>query len=214
MAIGRAIVRSPKLFLFDEPLSNLDAKLRSAMRLEIADLHKKLKNTIIYVTHDQIEAMTLGEKIVLLHEGRIQQIGTPSEVYNAPANVFVASFIGSPQMNLVKGRLHASEGKLKFVSDGLSFDMSMNETLSGYAGKEIVLGIRPESLVTGTGAIQGTVEFVEHLGSERIVYLKVGTEKLTARAPADGRFSTGETISLSVREDNVHVFHEDKRVGP
>jgi len=214
VAIGRAIVRDPKLFLFDEPLSNLDAKLRSTMRLEIAALHEKLKNTIVYVTHDQIEAMTLGDKIVLLDQGRIQQVGTPSEVYDSPANIFVASFIGSPQMNLVKGTLRNSGGTLRFLSDSFSIDMKENKTLSRYTDKEIVLGIRPESLVPGTGEVRGTVEFIEHLGAEKILYVKVGSEQLIARSSADMRFVTGDDISLSVKEGNIHVFHKNERVGP
>lgn len=214
VAIGRAIVRHPKLFLFDEPLSNLDAKLRSAMRLEIAALHEKLKNTIIYVTHDQIEAMTLGEKIVLIDQGKIQQIGTPSEVYDTPANIFVASFVGSPQMNLVKGYLHVSDGKLQFESDALSFEMDMNEKLAAYGGKELLLGVRPESLVPGMGGVRGTVEFVEHLGAEKIIYVKAGGEKLVARSSADKGFTPGEEILIAIRTKNIHFFDEGERIGP
>ena len=213
VAIGRAVVRDPELFLFDEPLSNLDAKLRSAMRIELAGIHKKLKKTIIYVTHDQIEALTLGEKIVLIDQGKIQQIGTPTEVYDRPANIFVATFIGSPRMNLVKGRLYITDNGLRFVSDAFSFDLGMNEKLTGLEGKELVVGIRPESLVVGEGSIQGVVEFVEHLGAENIVYVKSGDEKLIARTSAERYFSIGEKIIISFREMNIHFFHEEKRIA-
>lgn len=214
VAIGRAIVRDPELFLFDEPLSNLDAKLRSAMRIELAGIHKKLEKTIIYVTHDQIEALTLGEKIVLIDQGKIQQIGTPTEVYDRPANIFVATFIGSPRMNLVKGRLHITDNRLRFLSDAFSFDMEMNEKLVGFEGIELILGVRPESLVIGEGPIHGAVEFVEHLGAENIVYIKAGDEKLIARTSAEKNFSLGEKIDISFQEGNIHLFHEEKRITP
>jgi multiple sugar transport system ATP-binding protein len=213
VAIGRAIVRDPELFLFDEPLSNLDAKLRSAMRIEIKGIHEKLKKTIIYVTHDQIEALTLGEKIVLIDQGKIQQIGTPSEVYDRPANIFVASFIGSPRMNLLKGKIQMSDNRLRFLSDTFSFDMKMNERLAVFEGEEIILGVRPESLIIGEGYIHGKVEFVEHLGAEKIVYIKAGNEKLIARAPAEKNFIVSDKINLSFQESNIHLFHEERRIG-
>ncbi len=214
VAIGRAIVRDPALFLFDEPLSNLDAKLRSAMRLEIAGMHKKLNKTIVYVTHDQIEAMTLGEKIVLIDQGRIQQIGTPSDVYDHPANIFVATFIGSPQINLVSGTIKQTERGLRFSSEMFCFDMKTDKKLVPYADKPLVLGLRPESLAVGPGPIRGTVAFVEHPGAEKIVYVNVGDRKMTARAAADRPFNVGQDISLFFQEADIHLFHQEERIGP
>ncbi len=209
VAIGRAIVRDPALFLFDEPLSNLDAKLRSAMRIEIAGIHEKLKKTVIYVTHDQIEAMTLGEKIVLMDQGRIQQIGTPSEVYGKPANVFVAAFIGSPQINLVTGVLERADHGLQFMSDAFSLELKPTETLMRHEGKEIILGVRPESLNLGQGDIRGSVTFVEHLGAEKIIYIKVQDREMIARSHADRRISAGETVTFSIQKTGIHLFHKN-----
>ncbi len=212
VAIGRAIVRDPELFLFDEPLSNLDAKLRSAMRIEMKGIHEKLKKTIIYVTHDQIEALTLGEKIVVIDQGKIQQIGTAAEVYDRPANIFVASFVGSPRMNLINGKIQVCDNSSRFLSNAFSFDIRLNERLAGFEGKEVIMGVRPESLVIGNGDIQGTVEFVEHLGPEKIVYVKVADEKLVARASAEEIFNIGDRINLSFREENMHLFYEERRI--
>jgi len=214
VAIGRAIVRDPQLFLFDEPLSNLDAKLRSAMRIELAGIHKKLEKTIIYVTHDQIEALTLGEKIVLVDQGKIQQIGTPAEVYASPANIFVATFIGSPRMNLVNGTLQVSDNRLRFVSNAFSFYMEMNEKIADFQNRELVLGVRPESLITDEGDISGTVEFIEHLGAENIIYIKAGGEDLIARTSVKRDFTVGENLKFSLQKANIHFFHEGKRIGP
>lgn len=214
VAIGRAIVRDPRLFLFDEPLSNLDAKLRSAMRLEIAGIHQKLKNTIVYVTHDQIEAMTLAQKIVLIDQGRIQQIGTPVDVYERPANIFVATFIGSPQMNLVKGIVQDSKNGRTFVSGEISLEAGRYEALEAFVEKEIVLGIRPESLALGGGNIKGVVEFIEHIGSEKIIHVRIGGTGMTARVPSHTALAVGEDITLSVKEGEVHFFFEGRRIGP
>jgi multiple sugar transport system ATP-binding protein len=192
VAIGRAIVRTPKLFLFDEPLSNLDAALRVATRIEIARLHRKLKATMIYVTHDQVEAMTLADRIVVLNGGRIEQVGRPMDLYNDPANVFVAGFIGSPAMNFL---------------DAASL---------GQPGRS--LGVRPEHLAIdrAAGAIRGTVSHVEHLGSETNVF--VNTEPhglLTVRRFGEAGFAVDETVHLS--PDPTRVFHfdaEGRRLRP
>ncbi|MEE9523224.1 MAG: ABC transporter ATP-binding protein, partial [Thermodesulfovibrionales bacterium] len=213
VAIGRAIVRNPKLFLFDEPLSNLDAKLRASMRLELAGLHRKLGCTIIYVTHDQTEAMTLGQKIVLMKEGRIQQIGSPDELYKRPANLFVAAFIGSPQINLVEGSLVHVDGSLCFRSDAFIIDISRMEELKKYEGRNVVLGIRPEAVLTGRGPINGVVEFVENLGSETILYIRVDEIRLTARALSEISGGSGDEITLSLSDKGMNLFFEGERIA-
>ncbi len=189
VAIGRALVREPQLFLLDEPLSNLDAALRANTRLEIARLHRQTGKTMIYVTHDQIEAMTLADKIVVMNKGRIEQIGSPMELYRRPLNTFVASFIGSPQMNLVPG----SKIGLKDVS---------------------LVGIRPEHLTISAddGPIQGAVSHVEHLGADANVYVDVADIGLiVARVAGDVEARPGETIRFDMRPDLVHYFDEQAR---
>lgn len=212
VAIGRAIVRDPKLFLFDEPLSNLDAKLRTAMRVELAKLHQKLKTTVIYVTHDQTEAMTLGQKIVLLKDGEIQQTGSPADMYERPENLFVASFIGSPQINTIDGIVRVAGDKMQFESPSFSVDIA-DEGLREYSGKEITIGIRPESLIPGAGPLACRIEVVERLGSETIIYALAGNARITARAPADFEKSRDDEIVFSVAAKGVHFFHNGKRIG-
>ncbi len=212
VAIGRAIVRNPKLFLFDEPLSNLDAKLRTAMRVELANLHQKLRSTIIYVTHDQIEAMTLGQKIILLNEGVIQQIGTPNELYKKPFNLFVAGFIGTPQMNLIEGYITKIEDRLFFQSSTLRIDVNHRNELREYTGKPVTIGIRPESLIPGKGFIKGIVEVIEHLGSENIIYTVVGDIKLTSRVSSDYKTRRGEEAEFAVQDDGIHFFYNGHRI--
>jgi multiple sugar transport system ATP-binding protein len=213
VAIGRAIVRNPKLFLFDEPLSNLDAKLRAAMRVELAGLHHKLKATTVYVTHDQIEAMTLGEKIVLFDNGEIQQIGTPEEVYEKPSNMFTASFIGTPQINSINGTLLVKENGLFINSGELSLNLGLHrEELRKFSGTEITAGIRPEALAPGQGPIKGSVELVEHLGSETLVYVKMDNLSITAKASPDFRGKAGDDISLSLSSRGVHFFQNGQRI--
>ncbi|GBD98641.1 sn-glycerol-3-phosphate import ATP-binding protein UgpC [bacterium BMS3Abin07] len=211
-AIGRAIVRNPKLFLFDEPLSNLDAKLRTAMRVELAGLHKRLGSTIIYVTHDQTEAMTLGHKIILLNNGRIQQVGTPEDVYERPSNLFAASFIGSPQINLIEGSLNSINGDLRFRAGEFEIDVSHRHELGKYEGMEVTAGIRPEALVPGSGPVKGVIEFVERLGSETILYLMAGGVTITARVPYDFNGRSGDEAVFSISERGMHFFVGDKRV--
>lgn len=214
VAIGRAIVRNPKLFLFDEPLSNLDAKLRTAMRVEIARLHRTLGSTVVYVTHDQVEAMTLGQKIVLLNEGKIQQTGGPSDLYERPNNLFVAAFIGSPQINVVEGKLMDSDGMLSFRSDAFTMDVGHRRELRRYAGHEVAMGIRPESLLPGKGPITAQVDLVERLGSETIVYAMTGDIRLAARVPADYAVSDKRMISFSLHKQGIHFFHRGQRIPP
>lgn len=213
VAIGRAIVRKPKLFLFDEPLSNLDAKLRSSMRVELAGLHQKLRATIIYVTHDQVEAMTLGEKIILLDQGMIQQVGSPEEVYHRPSNLFVATFIGSPQINLITGYLTTHEGRMIFKSGEIMIDPGSIKGLEKYRGHEVTMGIRPESLIPGDGPIRGELELVEHLGPETILYARVNNLRLIAKAPPDFQKKRGEGIRLTLSGTGIHFFYNGKRIS-
>jgi multiple sugar transport system ATP-binding protein len=212
VAVGRAIVRNPKLFLFDEPLSNLDAKLRSTMRIELARLHQKLRATMIYVTHDQVEAMTLGEKIILFNNGIIQQIGTPREVYERPSNLFAATFIGSPQINLIKGRIVVNESRIFFKSSELMIDVGLREELKEYADKDITIGIRPESLTPGDGPINGYLELIEHIGSETILYVSSDSTRIIAKAPPDFQEKIDKKISLALNKANIHFFHKGIRV--
>jgi ABC-type sugar transport system ATPase subunit len=212
VAIGRAIVRKPKLFLFDEPLSNLDAKLRSSMRVELAKLHKKLGATMIYVTHDQVEAMTLGEKIILINNGVIHQVGSPREVYEKPANLFVATFIGSPTINLIEGKIETINSRAVFRSEGLLIDVDARNELIGYSGKDVILGIRPESLTPGEGPFHGILEIVEHIGPETIIYMSSDKNRIVAKAPSDFRGKTGEEITLAANEAAMHFFCKGKRI--
>ena len=212
VAIGRAIVRSPQLFLFDEPLSNLDARLRTAMRVELAKLHQKLGTTMVYVTHDQIEAMTLGDKIILLDQGVIQQIGTPKELYDKPFNLFVATFIGSPQINLIEGRLSLHKEKVLFNSGVFAIELGFKKDLKKYVDSTITMGIRPESLVPGEGPIIGFLEVVEHIGSETILYVRTDNERVIAKGPSNFQGNTGEKVSLALKATDIHLFYKGMRV--
>ncbi len=212
VAIGRAIVREPRLFLFDEPLSNLDAQLRSSMRVELAGLHKKLGITTVYVTHDQIEAMTLGQKIVVIEGGVIRQVGTPREIYDEPANIFTASFIGTPSINLIMGRLVKKGDEILFRSDELELSLT-GEGFERYTGEVVTAGIRPESLGPGDGRLHGRLEHIEHLGSETILYVRSGEMRVTAKAAADFEGKTGENVSLAVNTADVHFFLDGDRLN-
>lgn len=212
VAIGRAIVRNPKLFLFDEPLSNLDAKLRHSMRVELAKLHQKLKATTVYVTHDQTEAMTLGEKIVLFDRGVIQQVGTPEEVYQRPSNLFSATFIGTPQINLLYGRITLDRENIVFNSDGISINLGMHKALREYVNREITLGIRPESLTPGEGPVKGSLELIEHLGPETLLYVSTNGSRLIAKASSDFQGKRGDEISLALSSRGIHFFHDGARI--
>lgn len=213
VAIGRAIVRDPALFLFDEPLSNLDARLRSGMRFELARLHRQLEATVLYVTHDQIEAMTLGQKIIVLHEGVVQQAGSPRDVYERPSNLFVASFVGMPEMNLIEGRLSADAGGITFRSGSFGISLGRRDDLSPFAGKEVTAGFRPESVrPAGDGLLSGTVEHTEHIGSEAILHVRVDRERVVAKAPAESGEEPGSRVALSLNPSSLHFFHEGKRI--
>ena len=210
VAMGRAIVRDPAVFLFDEPLSNLDAKLRVQMRTEIAKLHRKLGTTIIYVTHDQVEAMTLAEKIVVMKDGIIQQIGAPLEVYNNPRNVFVAGFIGSPAMNFLTGRLENNNGALRVSGEGFSLPLApeMTDRLkeSALESQDVVIGIRPHQMALPSGpALKARLEVVEPMGAEIYCYFDLAGTQIIARmnhTPGE----IGEEIELCVAPDKIHLF--------
>lgn len=205
VALGRALVRDPKVFLLDEPLSNLDAKLRGYMRAELVELHARLGRTMVYVTHDQLEAMTMSDRIAIMEGGKLQQFAPPQEVYREPANRFVAGFIGTPGMNLVDGRLSHSGGAWQFNAPGLSIEA--RNLGSGAQAGPACLGIRPESISLGTGPISGVVQLVEQTGHENIVVVKLGDDlRLTGRAPAQNVWKLGETIQLSIDPDTTHFF--------
>ena len=200
VAMGRAIVRNPAVFLFDEPLSNLDAKLRVQMRTEIKELHQRLKTTTVYVTHDQIEAMTMADKIVILRDGYIEQEGSPLDVYDRPANLFVAEFIGSPSMNLLKGEVTAEGVRLQ---DGTL--LPLPKTHKAQLGQKVVYGIRPEHLALGAGT-PATVNVVEPTGPEMHVYAEMGGQEVCAITPERLSLAREEKIHLSPRLDKVHLF--------
>jgi len=212
VAVGRAIVRKPKVFLFDEPLSNLDAKLRVQMRAELASLHTRLQATMVYVTHDQVEAMTMGDRIVVMRDGVIQQIGTPLALYNTPVNRFVAGFIGSPPMNILKVGLKESGGKLIIDDAGFQIEVAAahQDRLRSHVGRDVLLGIRPEDLSytddTRGDTITASVDVVEPLGAETHVYLTVGPNQLIAKVAPDVDVRVGTEISLRPNMDRVHYF--------
>lgn len=215
VAVGRAIVRKPKVFLFDEPLSNLDAKMRVQMRTEISKLHQRLGATMIYVTHDQTEAMTMGDRIVVMKDGDIYQTDTPLNLYNRPANKFVAGFIGSPAMNFIDGTITTTGKGMTFAEKGttLSVEIPKNKQkqLSGYAGKEVWLGIRPEHIrceKSKTTRIAAIVDVVEPMGNEIFVYITCGASQLVARmAPMD--IQAGEKRDFTVDTDQIHFFDKN-----
>jgi sn-glycerol 3-phosphate transport system ATP-binding protein len=203
VAMGRAIVREPAVFLFDEPLSNLDAKLRVQMRLEIQKLHRRLATTSLYVTHDQVEAMTLGHRLVVMNAGRAEQIGTPAEVYSRPATTFVASFIGSPPMNLIAGELDARGATLVM---GIGLELSLPRARPDLAGRAIFLGARPEHLELGPDGWPLKVEMVESLGAELLVHGLLGTAPLVVRCGATQTVAPETNVSVRISADALHWF--------
>jgi ABC-type sugar transport system ATPase subunit len=209
VAIGRAIVREPAVFLFDEPLSNLDAALRVSTRVEIANLHRMLKATIVYVTHDQVEAMTLADRIVVMNKGRIEQVGKPLDLYYSPANLFVAGFIGSPAMNFFEAKVESVEGRLACVG-GIGFRSLDLAAASLRVGDALTLGVRPEHLVRGVDgffAVGGVVELVERLGEASFAYLRRADGRMLIAEVRGRRTPTpGETTTLVAAAPDVHVF--------
>jgi multiple sugar transport system ATP-binding protein len=212
IAIGRAIVRNPKVFLFDEPLSNLDAQLRGQMRLEIASLHRRLKATMVYVTHDQVEAMTLGDRIVVLEKGLIQQIDTPQNLYNHPANIFVAGFIGSPKMNFIPGRISEKEGKIIYKSNSGQISIPIDHSFKKHENRAVVLGIRPEHLYSknnkvknGVGLIT-EVKWIELLGHDGFAFFEIEGRRLSARLKADELQKPPFKQDMLIDVEKIHFF--------
>ncbi|MFC2135105.1 ABC transporter ATP-binding protein [Bacteroidota bacterium] len=212
VAVGRALVRDPKVFLFDEPLSNLDAKLRVQMRTEISKIHNKLETTMVYVTHDQAEAMTMGSRIVIIKDGVIHQIDTPLNVYNLPVNKFVAGFIGSPPMNFISGKI-LSEGKLVFVPADQSFKLQLEDQyiskLSGYVGKEITLGIKPEDIRIGNSSdntIAVNVDVVEPMGNEIFIYFTINNIQIISRISPDHQVKANDVVELKFNNNKLFFF--------
>lgn len=206
VAMGRAIVRDPKVFLFDEPLSNLDAKLRVAMRAEIKALHQRLKTTTVYVTHDQIEAMTMADRIVVMHDGIIEQIGTPLELFDRPGNLFVAQFIGSPSMNIVAGTVRQADGRQWVDAQGAQWPLSRDARVVD--GQSVHYGIRPTDLVLSTSAqgIAAQVVVVEPTGAETELLLQVGPEKLIVVIHGRADVGPNDTVHLAIDPAKSHVF--------
>lgn len=223
VAVGRAIVRKPKVFLFDEPLSNLDAKLRVEMRAELNKLHHRLQTTMIYVTHDQVEAMTLGNRIAVMKDGTIQQVAPPLEIYDRPANQFVAGFIGTPPMNFMRGTLVAQDGAVCFDEGTalLRLPASFGAALESRVGKKAVMGIRPESLdaqPAGGAAADGDVlrvkvNVVEPLGDEMLLYLSTSRHDLIAKIDSHQHAEVGQEMTVAVQVARSHVFDPDTGVN-
>jgi multiple sugar transport system ATP-binding protein len=218
VAVGRAIVRQPKVFLFDEPLSNLDAKMRVTMRAELSKLHDRLKATMIYVTHDQVEAMTMGDRICVLKDGEIQQVAEPPELYQRPANLFVAGFIGSPPMNFFPGAILPADGRLAFVSDylegappfTLALPPALRERGEGLTGKPLVLGVRPEDIAcvaaSTAGALEAEVEIAELTGPETHLYLRNGTRSFVARLRSVERYQPRQKVRVTFDLERAFFF--------
>lgn len=219
VALGRAMVRNPKVFLLDEPLSNLDAKLRTEMRSQITMLHKKLQTTFVYVTHDQTEAMTMADRIVVMDKGVVQQYDTPLKLYNEPANMFVAGFIGSPQMNFIDARVRKEDEKMNLVFSGYEIDIpeEKRKSLEPYTEKEIILGIRPEHFRSesspnaekGKYTLTVTAEIAEMTGSETNIYFTLGNSTHIARIKAENKVSAGDTVKLYFSEKDIHFFDKE-----
>jgi len=205
VAMGRAIVRQPAAFLMDEPLSNLDAKLRAQTRVELVELHRQLATTIVYVTHDQVEAMTMADRVAVLDQGRLQQVGAPREVYDRPANLFVARFIGSPPMNTLPGRVQVDAGRT-WVAVGTGRLAAVIEGVP--EGAEVVVGVRPEHLDVGESGIPATVRAVEWLGYERHLYCDVGGSPVIVRDSEEGEngIRPGDDVVLTASAHHVHLF--------
>jgi sn-glycerol 3-phosphate transport system ATP-binding protein len=211
VAMGRAIVREPAVFLFDEPLSNLDAKLRVQMRLEIKRLQRELGTTSVYVTHDQVEAMTLADRLIVMNAGRAEQIGTPMEVYERPATTFVAGFIGSPAMNFLSGKIGADRRSVELATaDNQRVTLQLAHAAEGEAGRAVTLGVRPEHLLAdgGSGAISLQIEMVEPLGADTLLHGHFGDSKedVTVRMPGHVQIKGGDTRRFAVDAAHVHLF--------
>ncbi|WP_417798354.1 ABC transporter ATP-binding protein [Terasakiella pusilla] len=208
VAIGRALVRKPKVYLFDEPLSNLDAKLRGRMRAELKRLHNELGITVIYVTHDQVEAMTLGSRIAVMYDGRIQQLDEPMTVYRQPENLFVASFIGAPEMN----QLHCKLDQGRIGHPALRSPLNLKQSATGSSQKEVILGIRPEEIILAPMAeatLKGSIERVELLGPEALVEVSIGEDRLTTRLRVDQVPAIGSDVGLAFDTQHLRIYNSD-----
>ncbi|SMY06666.1 ABC transporter ATP-binding protein [Flavimaricola marinus] len=214
VAIGRSIVRNPKVFLFDEPLSNLDAALRGDMRVELSQLHRELDATMVYVTHDQVEAMTMADRIVVLNGGRVEQFGTPMELYHHPATKFVAGFIGQPNMNLIPATVLGTDGGLTVEIDGGHRMTLPVDSSAASAGDKVEVGIRPEDVDLGDGGLSISVRVLERLGGVSITYGTIGNgeTRFCASLPGDAAVREGEPLHLSVAPSDCHVFDASGRV--
>lgn len=215
VAMGRALVRRPALFLLDEPLSNLDARLRARVRMELKGLHKSVGGTFIYVTHDQVEAMTLGEKVVVMKGGRVHQVGTPEDIYMRPVDPFVAGFVGSPEMNLVRGEIVCGQDGARFEKNGFVVDLGDGHGATGPGGA--LLGIRPEDIVLlgaeHAGGLKARVEEVVDIGPEFYVDVRLAGQGIMVRAPKDLLFRTGDECCVRFKKGRIHLFQKGKRAG-
>lgn len=222
VAIGRAIVRKPKVFLFDEPLSNLDAKLRVQMRFEIAGLHQRLQTTVVYVTHDQVEAMTLGDRIVIMDKGEIKQVDSPKNLYHKPDNLFVAGFIGTPPMNLIKGKIEKSDNNICFIDKEnlLKAVFPVDHALFQYINKKVIMGIRPENILLYTAnnkdqftELSTEILFIEQLGHEMFAFIKYGNDQIVSRLKSTESLKKGDLINLYLNLSKMFFFdHESQNV--
>ncbi len=211
VAMGRALVRRPTLFLLDEPLSNLDARLRSSVRLELKRLHGELKGTFLYVTHDQVEAMTLGDRVAVMGEGRIHQFGRPENIYARPADTFVATFIGSPEMNLYEGLLFHEGGQAFF--EGPGFRLGLGASEGQFKEGEVELGVRPEDIRVGKNeSLKAVVEMMSDAGSEKYVHARLGRAKVTVRVEKDASCREGEVLGLGIEPRRTHIFRDGRRI--
>jgi multiple sugar transport system ATP-binding protein len=221
VALGRAMVRNPAVFLLDEPLSNLDAKLRSTMRFELIKLQKRLGTTFIYVTHDQVEAMTMGDKIVVMNEGFIQQVDTPQQLYDNPCNLFVAGFIGTPPMNFIEGQVTKKDEKYSITVGDFTLPVPEErvsyENLSGYEGKTVIVGVRPENLhieesfldLPTSGVIDTRVDIAEMMGSEILLYSSVNQSSIVSKIAVTNNLKTGDMVKLAVDCKKIHIFDKE-----
>jgi multiple sugar transport system ATP-binding protein len=223
VALGRAIVRYPKVFLLDEPLSNLDAKLRVEMRANLSRYHQQLQTTFVYVTHDQVEAMTMASRIAVMNLGVLQQVDTPLNLYERPNNLFVAGFIGSPAMNFFNARIQKADGKLVVDADSFTAEIpaSRAAAMQGYAGKDVIFGIRPEDIhnakFTPPGItpanVSGKVDVTEVMGNEIFTYLNQGSHTFVARVDPRSNFRVGEQVDLAFNMDNMHIFDKETELA-
>ncbi len=221
VALGRAIVRNPKVFLLDEPLSNLDAKLRAAMRTELTKLHDRVGTTFIYVTHDQVEAMTMATRIVVMKDGLIQQVDTPQNLYDAPCNIFVAGFIGTPQMNFITGKLDKKADGLYFTFEGVSIKLpeekASSPELAEYIGNEVVVGLRPEAINDDPNVVAANpetsfdvdVDVTELMGAEIYLYINIGETRMIARVSPRSQSRAGQKVKVNFDMSRLHIFDKD-----